>query len=351
MGSVPLESLFGSLPFSVGVFVGAAFAIALAGVAMSATADRLADRTGWGEAIVGAVFLAAATSLPDFAATLTAAADDHPELAVGNMMGSMALNFAFLGIGDVVYRKANLEHAAASPANLIQAALLIALLVIPLMAMLGPGVTVWAVHPASVILPLAYVFGFVLLRQTQAAPMWTVRRTAQTVEDRPDKNKGRSQSLTALWLRFGILTLVLAVSGWALMKAAETIIAWTGLSETLVGTLLTALATSSPELVTTIAAIRAGALALAVGGIIGTNCFNVTAIAAADFAYRDGSIYQAVTSDQVFWGLLTILMSAVLLLGFVRRERYGIGKIGFESFLILVLYAGAVALLVGRELW
>ena len=40
-----------------------------------------------------------------------------------------------------------------------------------------------------------------------------------------------------------------------------------------------------------------------------------------------------------------ILMMAILLLGLMRRETFGIGRIGFEGFLILMLYGGAVALL------
>jgi cation:H+ antiporter len=340
-----LESYFASLPISIGIFAASALAIVTAGVFMSFTADRLADRTGWGEAIMGSLFLAGATSLPDFAASLTAASGGHAELAVSNMMGSLALNLVFLGVADVFYRKANLEHAAASTGNLIQGALLIALIGIPLLAMLGPDVTIWAVHPASFLAPLAYVLGLLLMRDTDALPMWTPRHTEQTVVDRPDKNKPGG-SLLSLWLRFSAFTLVLAVAGWALMNAAETIAAGTGLSQTMVGTLFTAISTSSPELVTTIAAIRAGALTLAVGGIVGTNCFNVTAIAAADFVYREGSIYHAVTSQQIFWGLLTVLMTAILLLGLIRREKFGIGNIGFESFLILVLYGGAVALLI-----
>lgn len=222
---------------------------------------------------------------------------------------------------------------------------MIALLAVPLLAMLGPNAALWHIHPATFVLLAAYPFGLRLVTHAQTRPMWTPRWTAQTVTDKPDKRKSRRYTLPGLWSRFGLLALLLAGAGWVLMKAAPAVVAHTGLSESAVGTLFTALATSSPELVTTIAAIRRGALALAVGNIIGTNCFNVAAIGAADLAYREGSIYHALTSHQAFWGLVTILMTAVLLLGFVRRETYGIAKIGFESFLILLLYAGAAALL------
>jgi len=114
-----------------------------------------------------------------------------------------------------------------------------------------------------------------------------------------------------------------------------------------VGGLFTALATSTPELVTTIAAIRIGALTLAVSNIFGTNCFNMLVVAAADAGYAHGSIYHDMAPVQMTWGLVSILMTAILLLGLVRRETYGIGRIGFESALILGVYAIALSVIVG----
>lgn len=337
-------SLVDSLGASLMVFAASAAAITIAGIFMSATADHLADRTGWGEALMGGLFLAAATSLPDFAATLTAAIDGHAELAMSNVMGSMAVNIAFLGVGDLVYRKANLEHAAASSVNLLQAALLMALLIVPLIAMVTPEYDMWGIHPATPLLLAAYVLGYSAVRDAHVRPMWRPRRTAQTVEDVPDEKGARGgPGLARLWIKFVMLAAAMAIAGWTLMKAGETIAAQTALSQTAVGGLLTALATSLPELVTTIAAIRLGALTLAVGGILGTNCFNVTVIAAADIVYPHASIYHAVTPFQILWGLVTILMTAILLLGFIYRERYGIARIGLESFLILIIYAGTAA--------
>ena len=111
------------------------------------------------------------------------------------------------------------------------------------------------------------------------------------------------------------------------------------------GGLFTAVSTSLPELVTSIAAVKQGALTLAVGDIIGGNSFDVLFIAFADFAYRQGSIYLGLTQSQSFIIALTILMTGILLLGLLRREKHGIGNIGFESFLILVIYIGGFAML------
>lgn len=335
--------MFESLPASIGAFGVAAAIIIFCGMGLSRVADRLADRTGWGEALLGGLFLAGVTSLPDFAATLTAAADGFPELALGNSLGSVAVNLAFLGVGDLVYRHANLEHAAASSSNLIQATLSIVLLLMPLIAMVTPAFDAWGVHPLSPVLLVAYVYGNRLIREDRRRPMWWPRATAHTVRDEPEMEAPRGETLSALWLSFAVLAAVTTLAGWVLMNAAETIVAETPLSETVVGTLFTAFFTSTPELVTTIAAIRYGALTLAVSNIVGTNALNAVVIAVADFVYGGGSIYHAVAAPQQLWLVLALLMTSILLLGLLRRERYGIGRIGFESFLILLIYLGAAA--------
>jgi cation:H+ antiporter len=113
-----------------------------------------------------------------------------------------------------------------------------------------------------------------------------------------------------------------------------------------VGGVLTSVATSLPELVTAIAAVRHKAYMLAVGGIIGGNAFDTLFAAVADVAYFEGSIYHAITQQQVFFIALTILLSAILLMGLLHREKRGIANIGLESFLVLVFYVGAVIFLI-----
>ncbi|SDT91347.1 sodium:calcium antiporter [Halopseudomonas salegens] len=336
--------MFSSLIPSSIAFGIAALTIIIAGSRLARLADELADRTGMGEALFGIVLLAGVTSLPDFAATLSAAMDARPNLAMSNVMGSMAVNLAFLGIADMFYRKANLEHAAASSANLMLAGLLIVLLTLPLLAIVTPSIADWRVHPVTLVIVAAYLFGLRLVHLTQEKPMWFPRVTVQTVPDKPVETY--HGSLSAAWLSFIALAAVTCVTGWVLMEAAKGIADQTGLSDTLVGGLLTALATSTPELVTTIAAIRYGALTLAVSNIFGTNCFNMLVVAAADLGYPHGSIYHDMAPVQMTWGLVSILMTAILLMGLVRRETYGIGRIGFESTLMLTVYAVAIGIVV-----
>lgn len=336
--------MFSSLIVGVIAFATAALVIVIAGSRLARSADKLADQTGLGEAVFGVLLLAGVTSLPDFAATLSAAVDARADLAMSNVMGSMAVNLVFLAVGDIFYRKANLEHAAASPVNLMLAGLLVVLLTLPMLAIFIPAFTLYGVHPMTPVIVAAYLFGLHLVRRAQAKPMWFPRLTHHTVQDQPEDLA--HERPTTLWFLFISMAIVTGMAGWILMESAKSIADQTGLSDTLVGGILTALATSTPELVTTIAAIRIGALNLAVSNIFGTNCFNMLVVAAADAGYSGGSIYHAMAPVQMTWGLVSILMTAILLLGMMRRQTYGIGRIGFESALILGIYAIALGVIV-----
>jgi len=331
---------------AVGLFLLATAVIGVAGTRLSGAGDRLADRTGLGEAFTGAVLLGAATSLPGITASVTAALGGLPTLALSNAIGGIAVQTAFLAIADIAYRRANLEHAAASLPNMMQASLLVILLAIMLTAMQAAPLTLAGVHPVSPFLVLVYVFGMRMVYRTREAPMWQPRRTAQTRIDRPDEPRG-GRPLRRLWVEFAITAGLVVLAGVAVARAGEVLVVETGLSQTLVGALFVAVATSLPELVTSVAAVRRGALTLAVGGIVGGNAFDTLFAAVADVAYRPGSLYHAVAGQEGFLIALTIVMTAVLLLGLLRRERMGIGRIGFESFSVLVLYALGIAVIAG----
>jgi cation:H+ antiporter len=334
------------LSFSITLFCLAAAVIAVCGVMLTARAERLAYDTGLGQAIMGAVFLGAMTSLSGLITSLTAAYNNHPELSVSNAVGGIAVQTAFLALADMFHRRANLEHAAAAEANLVQGAMLTVLLALALLAVFTPDVTVFAVHPLSVLLFAAYLFGLRLVAGAHREPMWRPRFTRKTqAEDRREQPPPRQQ-LLRLWSQFLLLALLVIVAGWLVAHAGVSITVHTGLSEGIVGTLFTAITTSLPEAFIAIVAVRRGALTLAVGNIIGGNTFDVLFLCFSDIAYRSGSIYHAVTQTQSFWLALNLLMATILLLGLLRREEHGIGNIGFESLLVLICYVGGITVLV-----
>ena len=327
------------------VFLIASLAIGIAGTRLTRIADRLADLTGMGEAIFGAVLLGAATSLSGSVTSMVTAYQGFPALAVSNSVGGIAAQTTFLVLADLCYRKANLEHAAASLENLVQAALLMVLLCIPLLTALTPAISFAGVHPASIVILVVYLIGLHLMKQARSAPLWHPRQTSATRLDEPEESATDAKGQLRVWLEFGFLVVLLACAGLLVAKTGIGLVEQTSLSETVVGFLFTAVATSLPELVTTVAAVRQGALTLAVSGIIGGNTFDVLFLTFSDISYRQGSIYHAIGARELLIISVCLLLTGIILLGLLSRQRRGPANIGFESVLVLLVYLASLAYL------
>lgn len=326
-------------------FLCATLVVGWFGIQMTKTARDLAHETGMGEVLMGALFIGASTSLSGITTSVTAAMSGYAELAVSNSLGGIAAQTAFLAIADIAYRRANLEHAAASAENLFMTTLLMTLLSIHLMGIAVPNLSIWVIHPATLLLIAVYLLGIHLLSRTHKMPMWLPRKTHDTPIEEHKSIKRMSKDLAGLWGRFLIYSVIVASAGWLLSQLAVPLVQRTGLSYGVVGGVLTAVSTSIPELVVAVTAVRMGALNLAVGDIIGGNAFDTLFIAASDIAYNEGPIYAAVSSTEVFWLANSLLMTGTLLMGLVYRQRYGPGNIGLESTVLLLLYFGGIALI------
>ncbi|GAA0809088.1 hypothetical protein Sya03_29040 [Spirilliplanes yamanashiensis] len=176
-----------SLGTSVAVFVTAGILTVVASIRLVGLGDTLADRTGWGEALFGAVFFGLATSLSGIVMTAVTAAAEQPQLAYSNAVGGIAAQTTALVVADAFYRRANLEHASASLSNLLFGCLLIALLALALLATYTPDVTVGGIHPVSLVMVVCYLGGISLVRRSDATPMWNAVDTSETRTDVPQQ--------------------------------------------------------------------------------------------------------------------------------------------------------------------
>lgn len=319
-------------------FILAAGVILIAGSRLARIADALSLRLGLGAAFFGAVFLGAATSLPGLTASTLAAYRGSAELAVSNAVGGIAAQTRFLVFADIAYRRANLEHAAASLQNILYGTALMVMLALTMLARSGPDITIFAIHPVSFVLLGAYGFVVRLTDHAKSQPMWRPRQTDETKPENEDGDRER-HSTHMLWVGFAALAATTLAAGWAVAEIGTVFIEHFGMSETAVGVFFIAVATSTPELVVTLAAVRRGAVRLAIGGILGGNAFDTLFIAASDIAYREGSIYHAMSGRQEFWIAVAIAMAGLVILGMLARERHGPGNVGFEGVSIAALYA------------
>src|SRR2546421_13084796 len=96
------HAVFGSLalPWLILLFAAAAGAIWMAGIKLSDTTDVLSSRLGLGQALGGLILLAIATNLPEIAITFTAALSHNIGIAIGNILGGIAIQTAGLPLPD-----------------------------------------------------------------------------------------------------------------------------------------------------------------------------------------------------------------------------------------------------------
>lgn len=334
-----------SLSTSIILFGVFAMIIGFAGIRLTRIADQLADQTGWGEAIFGAILMGGVTSLSGIITSVTAAWEGYPQMAVSNAIGGIAAQTVFLAFADISYRKVNLEHASASVQNLMEGVLLMILLGLILMFINTPEMTIFNIHPGSILLVLIYILGMRLTSKAGESPMWRPKQTQETVFDIASDDDDESQRRQWLnWVSFAVLGILVGGAGYGVAQTGIVIAKTTGLSETIIGSLMTAIVTSLPELITTLAAVRHGALTLAVSGIIGGNTFDVLFVAFSDWAYVK-SIFHHISFKETYLTTLTLILTGVLILGLLARQKQGFGGIGWESFTLLLGFFGGYVLL------
>jgi cation:H+ antiporter len=180
--------MFQSLPLLalLAVFAVAAGAIWIAGVQLSDTTDVLSQRLGLGQALGGVIMLAIATNLPEIAITVSAAAAGDVGVAVGNILGGIAIQTLVLVALDLfgVKEKVPLTYKAASLTLVIEGLLVVVVLIVAVMGTQLPGSLIYArIGPAALLIALLWVVGVWLVggptrgwRGTTAPAMRRTRR-------------------------------------------------------------------------------------------------------------------------------------------------------------------------------
>ncbi|HKZ73671.1 MAG TPA: hypothetical protein VJ011_06365, partial [Steroidobacteraceae bacterium] len=299
-------------------------------------ADAIADATGLGRVWIGALLLAASTSLPELATDVNAALLGAVDIGVGDLMGSTLANMLVLAVLDLAHRKRRILHEAALHH------LLIGSLAVVLTALAGAAIAsggwgrIGHVGVETVVIVAMYVLGM-------RAVYYYPRETAP-----PEQLELGETSRTLL--RRGLLGFALAAVGLVLtapllVLSAEAVAIEGGLTQTFVGTLLVGLTTSFPEMAATVAAVRMGAVDLAVGNILGSSAFNMCVLFAMDLAYLPGPVLAQVSPAAVLTAHLAVLVVALGMLGMLTRGARRAPPLRVESLLIVVTYAGAAWLL------
>jgi cation:H+ antiporter len=341
-----------SLPlgFLLPIFLGAAVAIWLAGIELSKQTDVLSTRLNLGAALGGLILLAVATNLPEIAITASAALSGAVDVAVGNILGGIAIQTVVLVALDAFGTRGGkpLTYRAASLVLVLEAALVGAVLAVVIASTQLPGkLIVWRLTPGPVLITILWFGGLLLLRKAGTSLPWHQSGEPPDGQDRP---RGHSQakaerdaasrgvSTTRSAAIFGAAAVITLASGVILEQSGEAAAGHVGLSGILFGATVLAAATSLPELSTGLASVRNGDYQLAISDIFGGNAFLPVLFLLATLLSARAVLPQADASD-IYLTALGILLTLVYAVGLIFRPQRRVAGMGIDSLIVLVLYA------------
>ncbi len=343
-----------SLPLLLVVFASAAAAVWVAGIYLSGTTDALDDRWHLGEALGGLILLAITTNLPEIAITVTAARHHDIEVAIGDILGGIALQTVVLVALDVsVPGKRPLTWQAASLVLVLEGVLVTAVLTVVMMGtQFPPSLVFFRFTPEDIALAGLWLAGLWLLKKAGADLPWQNKGDAPGGEETGDMKarkkkaaeKNRGQSTAKIAAMFGLASLVTLAAGVALEQSSDGIARHLHMTGVLFGATILAAATSLPELSTGIASVKSGDYNLAISDIFGGNAFLPVLFLPATLLSGQAVLPQAQKTD-IYLAGLGVLLTAVYVYGLVFRPGCLILRMGADSLVVLVLYAlGVVGL-------
>ena len=150
----------------------------------------LDTRLGLGEALGGAILLAIATNLPEIAIIVSAALSHSLGIAIGNILGGIAIQTVVLVVLDIaIGREAALTTRAASLILGLEGLLVILVLAISVMGAQLPGDALFArIEPAALLIAVFWVVGVWLVNRARTGLPW--HDTTGTAPDGQEKPHG-----------------------------------------------------------------------------------------------------------------------------------------------------------------
>ena len=342
-----IESL--SLPILLLIFVVSGVVIWFAGIKLTDTADILSTHFGLGEALGGMILLAIVTNLPEIAITVSAALQHNMDLAIGNILGGIALQTVVLVILDVfgLGRKDPLTYRAASLILVLEGLMVITVLTLVVVGnQFGPSFIYKGVSPVDLIILLVWVLGIYMIGKARTSLPWhqlgTLPNMQKEVRGHSKKKKydlaiKKGMGIKIVIFVFGICSLLTLIAGVGLEVSGDAIAKQIGMTGVLFGATILAAATSLPEVSTGIASIKLKDYQMAMSDIFGGNAFLPVLFLVATVISGKSVLPQAHKTD-IYLTALAILLTIIYICGLIFRPRKQILLMGVDSFLVMIIY-------------
>ncbi|MDK2802881.1 MAG: cation transporter [Oscillospiraceae bacterium] len=267
--------------------------------------DLIDKKTDLSGAFIGGIILAAVTSLPELITSFSSIVIvDNAELVLGNILGSNIFNLSVLALGVVfsykkfISSKISLSHMKTIPITIIIYILIITSLFIV-------STSIFSINIVSIIILILYILSVKFLSNND-------------IDSSKDENIIEDTcklTIKQIITRFIIMAISLIFASVLITYTTDIIATKLNMGSTLAGALFLGIATSLPELSSSIALIKMGNFNATVGNIIGSNMFNFLILFISDILYSKGSIYIKTkeVSSLVIFGLISSIFIGITL--------------------------------------
>ena len=309
--------------------------IGAAGTRLSRYGDVIADKTGMGATWIGLLLMATVTSLPELVTGVSAVSlADAPDIAVGNVLGACVINLSMLVVldlldrGESVYTRASQGHILSAGFGVILAGFVGANLLFAHHA--------WTQSIGFVGLYTPFIM-LVYLVAMRTLFRYESRKRAEFVEEKVERYP--DITLRQAYVRYALTASVVVGAGLWLPYIGEQLAAAMQWQQSFVGSLFIAFATTLPEITVTIAALRLGAVDLAVSNLLGSNLFNLLILAVDDVFYVKGALLSHVSVAHAVSTFSIVMMNGVVVVGLLYRPKGRVFRtVGWSSLVLLTIY-------------
>jgi len=342
-----IESL--SLPILLFIFAVSAVVIWFAGIKLSETADILSIHFGLGEALGGLILLAIVTNLPEIAITVSAALQNNLDLAIGNILGGIAIQTVVLVVLDVfgLGKKDPLTYRAASLVLVLEGLMVITVLTLVVVGnLLKPSNIYLGVSPIDLLIVLVWLAGIYMMGKARTDLPWHKLGTLPNSqkEERGHSKKKKHDSAIKKGVRiqtvifiFAGCSLLTLVAGVGLEVSGDAIAKQIGMTGVLFGATILAAATALPEVSTGLASMKLKDYQMAMSDIFGGNAFLPVLFMVATVLSGKSVLPLAHKTDIYLTGL-GILLTIIYICGLMFRPRKQLFWMGVDSFLVMIVY-------------
>ena len=316
-------------------FTVCALFIVFSGAKLSLYGDVIANKTGISGSWIGLILLASVTSLPELIigiSSLTLA--DVPNIAVGDVFGSCVFNLTILIVLDFLLRGESL-YRRASHNHILSAGFGVVLIGFAgLNVLLNDKTMVFNIGHIGAYTPVIILLYLIAMRAVFVHEHAQLREFVEEIADRYPTITLRQASF-----RYALAAVFIIAAGTYIPFVSAQLAEAMGWHETFVGTIFVAAVTSLPELTVTIAALRIGALDMAIANLLGSNLFNIAILAFDDLIFLKGSLLSHISPMHAFSALSAVIMTGVVIIGLVYRPNTRLFmSVGWISLSLFTLY-------------